>query len=226
MPYLPRLGRQWANSQFLFFNAFLSLIQIFLLGCLHKMESSLDSNKLLLVKVSHSVVSDSWWPRGLQTTRLLCAWDFPGKSTGVGCHCLLRLKSLILCDSVSFFSPSCILKFSCQMHKIEESYVCFSTFSLRSSVVWGFPRWLSGKESTCQCRRHKNCRFKPWVGKIPWRRAWQPTPVFLPGEPHGQRRLVGCSPQGRKELDMTECTRSLDELNPLLLQKELLFPRQ
>ena len=40
----------------------------------------------------------------------------------------------------------------------------------------------------------KRCRFDPWVGKIPWRRAWQPTPVFLPGEPHGQRSLVGYGP--------------------------------
>ena len=45
-----------------------------------------------------------------------------------------------------------------------------------------------------QCRRHKRHRFDPWVGKTPWRRAWQPTPVFLPGESHGQRSLVGCSP--------------------------------
>ena len=44
----------------------------------------------------------------------------------------------------------------------------------------------------------------PWIGKIPWRRAWQPTPLFLPGEPHGQRILVGSSPWGCKELDMTE----------------------
>ena len=43
----------------------------------------------------------------------------------------------------------------------------------------------------------------PWVGKIPWRRAWQPTPVFQPGEPHGQRSLVGYSPQCRKESDTT-----------------------
>ena len=43
--------------------------------------------------------------------------------------------------------------------------------------------------------------FDPWVGKIPWRRAWQPTPVFLPGESHGQRGLAGCSPRGRKESD-------------------------
>ena len=44
----------------------------------------------------------------------------------------------------------------------------------------------------------------PWVGKIPWRRKWQPTPVVLPGESHGWRSLVGYSPRGHKELDMTE----------------------
>ena len=46
--------------------------------------------------------------------------------------------------------------------------------------------------------------FNPWVGKTPWRRAWQPTPVFLPEESHGQRRQVGYSPWGRKESDTTE----------------------
>ena len=45
----------------------------------------------------------------------------------------------------------------------------------------GLPRWLSDKEPACQCRR---CGFSPWVGKIPWRRTWQPTPVSLPGELH------------------------------------------
>ena len=64
----------------------------------------------------------------------------------------------------------------------------------------------SGKESTSQCRRHKRHRFSPWVGKIPWRRSWQPTPVFLPGESHGQRSLAGYSPWGHKELDTTEVT--------------------
>ena len=51
---------------------------------------------------------------------------------------------------------------------------------------WGLLRWYSGKESTCQCRRHKRHRFSPWVGKIPWRSEWQPTPGFLPGECHGR----------------------------------------
>ena len=51
-----------------------------------------------------------------------------------------------------------------------------------------------------------SCWFNPWVRKIPWKRAWQPTPVFLPGESLKQRSLVGYSPWGRKELDMTEVT--------------------
>ena len=68
----------------------------------------------------------------------------------------------------------------------------------------GLPGWLSGKESACQCRRH---RFHPWVGKVPWRRKLQPTPVFLPGKPHGPRSLVGYSPWGHKELDTKQLSR-------------------
>ena len=65
----------------------------------------------------------------------------------------------------------------------------------------GFPGGSSGKEPACQGRRHG---LDPWVGKIPWRRAWQPTPVFLPGEFHGQRNLVDSSPWGLRESDTTE----------------------
>ena len=61
----------------------------------------------------------------------------------------------------------------------------------------------SGKELACQCRSHKRRGFDPWVGKIPWRRAWQPTPVFLPGESHGQRCRLAYSPWC-DESDMTE----------------------
>ena len=68
----------------------------------------------------------------------------------------------------------------------------------------GLPKWLSGKEPICQCRRQRRCRFDPWAGKIPWRRAWWPTPVFLSGESRGQRSLVDYSPWGHKELDTTE----------------------
>ena len=65
------------------------------------------------------------------------------------------------------------------------------------------PRWLS-KEYACQ---HRICRrpgFKPWVGKMSWRRKWQPTPIFLPGESHGWRSLGGVTVHRVAELDMTE----------------------
>ena len=58
-------------------------------------------------------------------------------------------------------------------------------------------KYISGgtsKGPTCQCRKCKRCRLDPWVLKIPWRRAWQPTPVLLPGESHGWRSLAGYSP--------------------------------
>ena len=74
------------------------------------------------------------------------------------------------------------------------------------SIVWwmGLPRWYSGRESTCHCRRHQRHGFNPWVEKISWSRKWQPTPVFLPERFHGQRNVAGYSPWVHKELDMTE----------------------
>ena len=76
-------------------------------------------------------------------------------------------------------------------------------------INFGFPGG-SGVKNPRQCKRCRRCGFDSWVGKIPWRRAWQPTPVFLPGESHGRRSLVGYSPQGCKELDMTEHARMQD----------------
>ena len=65
----------------------------------------------------------------------------------------------------------------------------------------GFPEGSVIKSPPAKCRR---CGFDPWVGKIHWRRKWQPTSVFLPGKSHGQRSLVGCSPWGHEESDTTE----------------------
>ena len=84
-------------------------------------------------------------------------------------------------------------------------------------VTWGFPGGVNGEESTHQCRRHKIGGYDPWVRRIPWRREWQPTPVFLPGESHGQRTLVGCSPRGHKVSDMAEHSRSHLECGLILL---------
>ena len=80
----------------------------------------------------------------------------------------------------------------------------FHSICRQKNVLTELRWWLSGKEPTCQCRRH---RLDPWVVKIPWTRKWQPTPVFLPGKSHGQRSLVGylaCySPWDHKESDMS-----------------------
>ena len=69
-----------------------------------------------------------------------------------------------------------------------------------------------GEEPTCQGRRHKSLRFNPWVEKIPCRRKWQPTPVCLPGESHGQRSLLGYSPRGHKRVGHNLATKHKDTL--------------
>ena len=78
------------------------------------------------------------------------------------------------------------------------------SISISSRTFHHLPRWRSSKESAYQCRTHRRCRFDPWVRKIPWRRKWQPTSVFLHGKSQGQRSLVGYSSWGHKESDTTE----------------------
>ena len=77
------------------------------------------------------------------------------------------------------------LRFMAKTKFIYSPYLLFNC-----EEIFGLPRWLSGKESSCQCRRRG---LDPSLGKIPWRRKWQLTPVFLPGKCHGQRSLVGYS---------------------------------
>ena len=92
-----------------------------------------------------------------------------------------------------------------------DTIICLAAFKYRAHAV----HCILGASQVAlvvQWRRCKRHGFDPWVGKIPWRREWQPTPVFLPGEPPGQRNLVGYSPWGRKEsgqlkrLSMHTCT--------------------
>ena len=87
------------------------------------------------------------------------------------------------------------------VHGVAKSWTRLGNRTITTLPVWGLSWWHRGKESACQCRRH---RFNPWVGKIPWRRKWQPTPVFLSGRFHGQKSLAGCSSWGHRELDTTE----------------------
>ena len=84
-----------------------------------------------------------------------------------------------------------------------ESIDCFGSllFNMLSRLVRGFSGGSEVKASACNVG---DLGSIPGSGRFLWRRKWQPTPVFLPGESHGQRSLVGYSPRGRKELDTTE----------------------
>ena len=96
---------------------------------------------------------------------------------------------------------------SCR-EKLRASHpVLSASFSVNVKPSGGggvLPRWLKQERISLQCRRCKRLGFSPWVRKIPWRKAWQPTPVFLPGESHGQKSLAGYSPWGCKESDTIE----------------------
>ena len=104
----------------------------------------------------------------------------------------------------SFFLVVCLqLKSLCRSALVFGKHVSNSLLSFSFSLWrpnW-FPRWFSGKGSACCCRR---CRFNSSVAKIPCRRKWPPTPVFLLEEFHGQRSLVVYSSWGRKDSNMTE----------------------
>ena len=103
-------------------------------------------------------------------------------------------------------------------------FSCFQSFPTSGS----FPvsqlfasRWLSGKEPACQCRRHKGCRFSPWVGKMSWRREWQPTPGFLLGKFHGQGSLVGYSPWGHITHHHHYCKFITGQINQFFTKRSL-----
>ena len=90
-----------------------------------------------------------------------------------------------------------------------QTFVMENTLGLFQNVYLsppfaGLSRWASCKEPACQSRRYRRGEFHPWVGKIPRRRIWQLSPIFLPGESHGQRSLAGYSPQCHIELDTLE----------------------
>ena len=93
---------------------------------------------------------------------------------------LAFVSKVLLEHSHDHLLTHCLWLPSCHNSKIELLY-----------KARGLPLWLSGIESFCQCRRH---RFNPRARKIPWRRVWQPTPVFLHGKSHGQRNLESYSP--------------------------------
>ena len=105
-----------------------------------------------------------------------CPWNSPGQNTGVGSWFLLQGIFTTQGSNPGLLLGRQILY---QLSYPGGQYINYT--SIKSSYAFnGFyllTRWCSGKELTCQCG------FDPWVGKIPWRRVWQPTPVFLPEKP-------------------------------------------
>ena len=106
-----------------------------------------------------------------------------------------------------------IMELSCEESSRPRDQTCISYVScIRRWVLYHWSPGGSVRRVCLQCRRPG---FNPWIGKIPWRRKWLSSPVFLPGEFHGQRSLVGCSPWGHKESDVTEwLTLSLPRVPP------------
>ena len=138
-----------------------------------------------VVSESHSVVSDSLWPHGLYSP-----WNSSGQNTGVGSIPFSR-ESFQPRDRTQVFR---IAGRSFTVWATREALGVEITLVSDSTCRFSFPGGTSGKESACQSMqemRRKRCRFNSWIRNIPRRRKWQPTPVFLPGESHGQRSLAG-----------------------------------
>ena len=155
-------------------------------------------------------MSDSVRPHRLQPTRLPCPWDSPGKNTRVGCHFLLQCMKG---KSESEVAQSCPT-----LHNLMDC-------SLSGFLgPWNFP----GKSTGVGCNfLHQQCRrpgFNPWVQKIPWKREWQPAPVFLLGKSHGQRSLVGYSTWDHNELNTTEQLTLLNFLLFIMIHSGSVYP--
>ena len=167
----------------------------FLLQCM-KVKSESESE----------VVSDSSQPHGQQPTRLLHPWDFPGKSTGVGCHRLLCIQGL-------YESKDCGIQWQCLVWNL--CFALWKTWKCKKEWTFNQCDWRNTEDKSCvhfclvnfpPCEHKKHCSHADLrVSTTNWplpststrRRQWHPTPVLLPGKPHGRRSLVGCSPWGR-----------------------------
>ena len=111
--------------------------------------------------------------------------------------------------SLTYTPFSLQMRASCQILRTVLHSVLLSYLYLFPRMSLGFLGGTSGKEPACRCRRCKRHWFGPWIGKIPWRGKWQPTPVFLPGKSCRQKSLAIYSPWGHKELDTAEHTRNI-----------------
>ena len=165
--------------------------------------------------LGHSVVYDSLHPHGLQPARLLCPLDFPGKNIGVGSLSFLKgifptqdmtPGLLHWADSLPSQSPGSSKNTGVGSHSLHQGI--FPTQESNPGLLHHrqilYQLSYQVAHTVMRLPTMMETGFNPWVGKISCKRKWQPTPVFFPGKSHGQRSLIGYSPWGRKESDMTE----------------------
>ena len=150
------------------------------------------------------VMSDSLQCYGLEPARLLCSWDFPGKNIAVGCHFLIAAYQVVHILSCGQNIWSSII------FRIEPYFILEKAMAPHSST----PAWkITWTEEPGRLQSMGLLRVRHnWVASLSlftlmhWRRKWQPTPVFLPGESQGWGSLVGCHLWGCTESDMTDAT--------------------
>ena len=127
----------------------------------------------------------------------------------------LHQKRRVLTTEPQGSPPACLLM--CLSQKKIRDVLCLYLFNVH--IAWASPMTHRSRIHL-QCRSCRRREFDPWVGRIPWRRKWQHTPGFLPGESH-ELSLAGCSPQGRKESNTRLKQLSLHTLRCLLGDKLL-----
>ena len=144
--------------------------------------SILQLSAVFIVQLSHPYMTT------VKTTALT-RQTFVGKAMSLLFNMLSRFVIPFLSRSKRLLISWLQLSSAVVLEPKKVKSVTSSTFSpsiCHEVIGLGLPRWCSGKEYTCQCRRHKRCKFSPWVEMISWSMSWQPTLIFLPGKFHSR----------------------------------------
>ena len=176
-------------------------------------------------------MSDSARPQRRQPTGLPCPWDSPGKNTGVGCHFLIQCMKVKSEREVTQSCPTLSDPMDCSLpgssvHGIFQARILewgAIAFSAVLTTLWFYFKRLEMIAVISHLPLYKSTPrnshgFDHWVKKSPERRKWQPTLVFLPGEPHGQKSMAGYSPwDHRVGHNWSDLVHTLGTLVPLVI---------
>ena len=147
------------------------------------MESNFSDDSGIKLEINNRKIRGKFWNTWKLNNRFLSRFSMGQRS---------RFKEIRKCFELNEIKVQHTKNCGMQLKQCGQGNLHYITCLYKKRRV--FPGGASGKEPGCQCKRCTRCRFDPWVGKIPWKRAWQPTPVFLPGKSHAQRSLEDYSP--------------------------------